>query len=203
MKTYEEKINFIKSLDFDELIKCDAHDLIMQYVRVCKCLSVEDECALIKRGITAEIIAYISGHYLEPESFDELLARGNATELKFYISRYGLYAGTEQEFSSLMNIPGALPYIITEKLNEIDKSESQKLRSEDPFHLSKDEQNRIRECNDAFASALIKTCNHEMIRLYISKQQLSPKVRQLLGRVGDAIDNLIYYERWEADSSYN
>ena len=99
-----------------------------------------------------------------------------------------------------MNIPGALPYIIVEKLKEIDEFASQKLHPEDPFYPDKAEQNRICECNDAFAAALIKTCNHEMIRLYISKQQLSPKVRQLLGKVGDAVDNLIYYERWEADT---
>ena len=79
-------------MDFLTLIKDGKHTAIVSYVKGCKCLSIDEELALISRGNHEEIMSYIAHHWLEIEPFEAFLKRGNLNEVRFYIARHGLYA---------------------------------------------------------------------------------------------------------------
>lgn len=56
-------------MDFLTLIKDGKHTAIVSYVKGCKCLSIDEELALISRGNHEEIMSYIAHHWLEIEPF--------------------------------------------------------------------------------------------------------------------------------------
>ncbi len=72
-------------MEFLSLIKKGAHTAIVEYVKKCKCLTTEEEIALIRRGNHIEIMTYIAEHYFEVDAFYVFLERGNLNEIRFYL----------------------------------------------------------------------------------------------------------------------
>lgn len=198
--SYEEKLAFVNGHDFLTLIKTGQHNQIMRYVRVCKCLSPEEECALIKRGNHEEIMAYIAHHYLEPESFDELVKRGKPNEIRFYFSRNdSVCCFEESEWANLMKIPGVLEDVITGFLHYWDSVSSEAVLA---TSTDKEEQQK-QELKRNFEYALLKTKEHVQIRFYLSRKSLCPEAEKLLEQVGIAEDKLVYHECWKAEYRYH
>lgn len=197
---YKEKLTFVNGHDFLTLVKTGQHNNIMRYVRVCKCLSSEEECALIKRGNHEEIMAYIAHHYLELESLDELVKRGKPNEIRFYFSRNpDVCCFEESALETLMKVPGVLEDVIINFIQHWSFVSSSEIWSS----YSEDAKQQELSNKRNFECVLLKTNEHVQIRFYLSRLQLCPEAEQLLETVGIAEDKLVYHECWKADQRYH
>lgn len=180
----KEKLAFVESYDFSTLVATGQHSKILRYVRICKCLSSEEECALIRRGNHEEIMAYIAHHYFDIDGMNEFIQRGKPNEVRFYFSRNYLYLfDTEAEWAEIMSISGILEDLISSFISQGSDTVRHKVR-------------------ESFECALLKTNEHVQIRFYLSRRQLTPKAEELLEKVGSAEDKLVYFECWKAEGSY-
>ena len=182
---FNEKLAFVNSHDFLTLVARGQHSKILLYVRICSSLTSEEECALIRRGNHEEIMAYIAHHYFYEEGLEELIRRRKSNEVRFYFSRnYWYHFDTEADWAEIMSIPGVLEDLIFSFIGKDFKTVEHKVR-------------------ESFECALLKTNEHVQIRLYLSRQQLTPKAEELLERVGSAEDKLVYFECWKAERYFD
>jgi len=153
------------------LLKNGKHTAIIAYVRNCNYLSVEEECALIKRGNHDEIMNYIAGHYFAVDSFAEFLKRGNLNEIRFYLNMNQIvYQGYEEELVGM---------------------------NEGVAECFADYLVRQADCYDEEALtnaqiALIKSKNHLALRRYICQKALTPKAYHAFLDIAIAEDLLVY-----------
>ena len=169
-------------MDFLTLIKDGKHTAIVSYVKGCKCLSIDEELALISRGNHEEIMSYIAHHWLEIEPFEAFLKRGNLNEVRFYIARHGLYADSalcEAVFQFGRSITAeVVSYMLRERYAEKTGNYRAPIKWAEV------------EC------MLIKTEDHCALRQYINQVQLEKKSHDLLKLKGSAEDLLVYDLVW-------
>lgn len=164
-------------MEFLDLLKKGQHTAIVSYVKKCKCLSIDEEVALIRRGNHEEIMSYITHHWLDPDGYEELLSRGNRNEIRFYISRNCLHPGSE-DFLKLGGLTEVfVDCLLKEKLEKLPICVSQEEAQEE---LSKRE------------IALLKSGDHCAIRRYIYHTSLTPAAYKVLVETGIAEDLLVY-----------
>lgn len=166
-------------MEFLDLIQNGMHTAIVNYVRTCKCLSVDEEIALIKRGNHEEIMNYIAKHWLEIEAFDVFLKRGKLNEIRFYIARHGIYQGYEKKVLDLGS--GVADEFVGFLLRE--------RKSEHSVYASSEEWGKAEY-------HLVNSGYHCAIRRYISQRPLEKKAYNLLKVSGTPDDILIYHLLW-------
>lgn len=166
-------------MEFLDLIQNGMHTAIVNYVRTCKCLSVDEELALIKRGNHEEIMNYIAKHWFEVDAFEAFLERGKLNEIRFYIARNGIYQGYEENVLALGS--GVADEFVGFLLRES--------KTESSLYTSPEE----------WANAeyhLVNSGYHCAIRRYISQRSLEKKAYNLLKVSGTPDDIMIYHLLW-------
>lgn len=176
-------------MNFLNLVKKGKHTAILNYIKSCKCLTIEEEQALITRGNHKEIMAYITYHYFEPDSFDLFIKRGKLDEVRHYLScNQVVYDDMWDSVIELGSgvIDAVIDYILRD-LNQFVNEQKDKAHVNDEAFIQKWE---------SVIQTIILSGNHCSIRRLITQIRLSGRLEYDLYNFGSAEDNLVYELKW-------
>ena len=177
-------------MDFLKLIDQGRHTAIVNHVAKCKCLSTEEELALIDRGNHEEIMTYITRHYFEPDSLEKFIKRGKLDEVRHYLSCHQVvYDNMWKQIIKLGSgvLNEVIDYILRERNRYIDEQP-------DPKHFNDE---KFLETWEEVIELILYSGNHCTLRRLITQTRLTGNLESILNTYGSAEDKLVYHLKWD------